>query len=452
MLFDTIVIGGGQGAALARMLAQGGQRVALIEKNSLGGTCTNVGCTPSKAQIAAAKRASDARNARKLGVKVGEVRAERDEIANRSNAIVREFRGYIEERLDSIANLQIFRGHGRFRAAKTLEVALENGELCEIQAQNIVLAVGSATPCPALDGIENVEWLDHARALQLREIPRHLAILGGGYIACEFAQMWARFGARVTIIQNGDHLLSREDPCVSDAIAQILRDENIEIRLGCEAQNVRKIGEEIEIHLKNSPAIRPSHLLVATGQKPNTNDLNLGKSGVKTGENGEILTDEFLEAAPNVFALGDCKGGPAFKHIAFDDARILSARLLRGEKRSIQNRLVSYVVYTDPQLGRVGMTAAQAREKNLDFEEKFLPICDTARGVESGEDKGFLRALVERGSGKILGGAFLARDGGELISVLQTAMLAELPAQALRDATFPHPTQAEALNRLFSDN
>jgi pyruvate/2-oxoglutarate dehydrogenase complex dihydrolipoamide dehydrogenase (E3) component len=452
--FDTLVLGGGQGGSLARMLAEGGQKVALVEKSAWGGTCTNHGCTPSKAQIASAKRAFDACNSHKLGVEIEGIDPLRSEIVARSQAIVHSFRDGIEERLEKVENLQLFRGTGRFTGTNTLEVMLCDGQIQTITAKDIVIAVGAKAKTADIDGLESIDWLDHARALNLHETPEHLVVLGGGYIACELAQMFNRCGSRVTLVQKGDRLLTHEDECVSQAIAQILRDEKIEVIFNSKIDNVSKNGDDISVQVSgleggSSREINASHLLVAIGHKPNTEEINAESLGIQLGDKGEIITDEFLEAAPNVFALGDCKGGPAFTHVAFDDARILSGFLLRGEKRSIKNRLVPYVVYTDPQLGRVGLSENEAKEKGLNYEVEVLPICDTARGIESGEETGFLQAIVEKETGEILGGAFLARDGGELISLLQTAMMGHLKAHDLRDAVFAHPTQSEALNRLF---
>jgi pyruvate/2-oxoglutarate dehydrogenase complex dihydrolipoamide dehydrogenase (E3) component len=452
--FDTLVLGAGQGGSLARMLAEGGQKVALIEKASWGGTCTNHGCTPSKAQIASAKRAFDARNARALGVEIEGVRPIRSKIVARSQAIVNSFRNGIEDRLENINNLHLSRGAGKFIEKNTLEVTLRDGNKQVITAQNIVIAVGARAKTPNIEGLDSIAWLDHARALQLHETPEHLVVLGGGYIACELAQMFNRCGSKVTIIQKGQRLLKREDLCVSQTIAQILREEKIEILFDSKINRVVPNGNSITLQISNEDSsnereITASHLLVAIGQQPNGSKVGVEALGVKLGEKGEIITDEFLEAAPNVYALGDCKGGPAFTHVAFDDARILSGLLLRGEKRSIKNRLIPYVVYTDPQLGRIGISEREAKEKGLNYDIQILPICDTARGIESGEEDGFLQAIVEKETGEILGGAFLARDGGELISLLQTAMLGYLKAPNLRDAIFAHPTQSEALNRLF---
>ncbi len=447
--FEVAIIGGGQGAALARMLAEKGKRVALIEQEWLGGSCVNRGCTPTKAHLAAAKRARDARTAGLLGVEIGEVSVDLRAVVARTNAIVADFRAEIGEKL-GLETLEVVFGVARFSGPKALEVRCKNGEIRHLRASQIVIATGTRAQIPGIEGLESVETLGSRSLLQLEILPQKLLILGGGYIACEFAQMFARFGSTVCIAQNGAQLLTREDGDVADEIAAILRREDIEIRLACQVHRVEKTSDGLRCHVRNGAPIEATHLLLAVGQTPNVEALNLQAAGIQSDEKGFIRADEWLEAAPGIHVLGDVKGGPAFTHIAFDDARILREILLGNGRRSIKNRLVPYCVFTDPQLGRVGMTEAEAREAKREIRVAKLPCSETARGIESGEAAGFLKAIVDAKTDQILGGAFLCRDGGEMIAVLQMAMAANLPYTALRDGVFAHPTWAESLNNLFA--
>ncbi|PQV65063.1 Pyruvate/2-oxoglutarate dehydrogenase complex, dihydrolipoamide dehydrogenase (E3) component [Abditibacterium utsteinense] len=447
--FDAIIIGAGQGAALARMLGEAGQRVALIERETVGGSCVNRGCTPTKAHIAAAKRAHDARSAHHLGVEIPTVRVDLRAVAARSQSIVEEFRDEIRGKLGKLDTLELVFGEASFVDAQVIEVRAKNGETQRFQSQKIIVATGTRAQIPAIAGLDEIEWLDHRSILQLEEIPEKLLILGGGYIACEFAQMFARFGSKVCIAQSAAQLLTREDADIAGEIAALLRAENIEIRFDCQVKSVEKTARGLVCHLECGDSILATHLLLATGQTPNTEALHLEAAGIECDKKGFIPTDDKLGAAPGIWALGDVKGGPAFTHIAYDDARILADILLGKPARSICQRPVPYCVFTDPQLGRIGLTEREAGERGLEIRVAKLPCSETARGIESGEAGGFLKAIIEKSSGQILGGAFLCRDGGEIIAVLQMAMQAGLPYTALRDGIFAHPTFAESLNNLF---
>jgi pyruvate/2-oxoglutarate dehydrogenase complex dihydrolipoamide dehydrogenase (E3) component len=447
--FDVIVIGAGQGGALARMLAEGGKRVALIEKEALGGACVNHGCTPTKAHIAAAKRAHDARTARDLGVFASEVRVDLKAVVARSNHLIADFRAEIADRLAAQPTLELIYGLARFTGPHTVEVHQRGGERVQIEAPDIVIATGMSSNIPKIEGLNQIDWLNNRSMLQLEVVPEKLLILGGGYIACEFAQMFRRFGSEVVIAQSGPQLLQREDEDVSSAIATLLREENIEVHLNCKAESLEKTEKGFKCHFADGAFTEATHLLLATGQTPNTSELNLETTEVDLDEKGFVQANEFLKAAPGIWVLGDVKGGPAFTHIAYDDARILADALLCQENHSIEGRPVPYCVFTDPQLGRIGLTEAEALEAGHHIRIAKLPIKDTARGLESGESKGFLKAIVEAETGQILGGSFLCRDGGEVIAVLQVAMQAKLPYTTLRDGIFAHPTFAESLNNLF---
>lgn len=446
--FDTIIIGGGQGGALAKMLGKGGQRVALIEKEALGGTCVNRGCTPTKAHIASAKIAQDARDAVKWGVQISDVQIDMPAVQKRTAAIVQDFRGSIQEILSQTDGVTVLGGTAKFIGAREIEVEFPDGVTLELSAPNIVIATGAHTVAPPIDGLDAVDWVDHRGMLDTTEAPKHLLIFGGGYIACEFSQMFARLGSKVTLVQSGEQLLEREDDDVAAAMADLLKESGVELICDDKARSVANIDGEIEATLESGKKIRGTTLMLAIGQKPFTELLDLEKTEVELTESKHIQTDDYLRAAPGIWALGDVKGGPAFTHIAYDDARILRDILLHNKNRSIKDRQVPYVVFTDPQLGRIGMTECEAREKNLKYRVAKIAINDTARGIESGQDRGFLKALVGEDN-QILGGAFFCYEGGEIIAALQIAMLGHLPYTALRDGIFAHPTQVESLNNLF---
>ena len=447
--FDTIIIGGGQGGALARMLGEGGQRVALIEKEALGGTCVNRGCTPTKAHIACAKRAQDARDAAPLGVIIPEVKVDMAAVQNRTAGIVKDFRASSENNLKPIESVVVLGATARFVGQRTVEARFPDGKTVELSAPNIVIATGAHTVPPPIDGLDEVKWVDHRGMLNLEAAPQHLLIFGGGYIACEFSQMFQRLGSQVTLVQSGPQLLDREDDDVAAAMADLLRDAGVELICDDKARSVKPTGDgQIEATLKSGHKISATTLMLAAGQKPHTELLELQNSDVQLTELGHVQTDDYLQAAPGVWALGDVKGGPAFTHIAYDDARILSDILLHGKKRSIKDRPVPYVVFTDPQLGRIGLSEREAKEKGLKYRVAKIAISDTARGIEIGQTRGFLKALVGADD-QILGGAFLCYEGGEIIATLQIAMMGGLPYTTLRDGIFAHPTQVESLNKLF---
>jgi len=456
--FDTIVIGAGQGAALARMLGEAGQRVALIEREAVGGTCVNRGCTPTKAHISAAKRHHDAGNAGFLGTTAEKLHFNLATVARRSQGIVEEFRAGNLKRLEETPGVELIMGAASFSGRRTVEVATfkvrpGDGPIRRLESPRIVIATGARTRVPAIEGLREVDFLDNRTALQLREVPESLIILGGGYVACEFAQMFCRFGSEVTVVQSAPQLLEQEDEDVACALQTIFEEEGMHVYVGARAKTVRAVTKEpaggFEVGLANGKVLRATHLMVCAGRQPNTSELNLEAAGLKVDEDGHIPCDEYLEAAPGLFVLGDVKPGPAFTHVAYDDARILAASLTGGKRRSIRDRILPYTVFTDPQLGRVGLSEREAEAAELRFRIAKLAMSDTARGIETGEDRGFLKALVDEESGQILGAACLARDGGEVMTVIQVAMMNRMPYTALRDGMFAHPSLAEALNNLF---
>ena len=452
--YDAVVIGAGQGGGpLATAFAEAGKRTALIEREHVGGTCINEGCTPTKTMVASARVAHLARRAADYGVETGPVAVDMRAVRSRKRAVVESFREGSEKRIEETPGLDLIRGEARFTGPKTLSVALPDGDR-KIAADVIVLDVGTRPSGPPLPGLDDVSWLDSTSVMELTEIPEHLLILGGGYVGVEFAQMFRRFGSRVTLLQRGKQLLGREDDDVAAAVAGILREDGIDVLLETEARSVAP-GPESGVRLTvagpdGERTESGTHLLIAVGRAPNTDDLGLDAAGVETDKRGFIAVDERLaSSAPGVYAIGDVTGGPAFTHISYDDFRVLRANLIAGGEATTSDRLVPYVVFIDPQLGRVGMTEAEARKQGT-IRVATLPMSGVARAVEVDETRGFLKAVVGEDD-RILGFAALGIEGGEIMAMAQLAMMGKLPYTALRDGVFAHPTLAEAFNNLFAN-
>jgi pyruvate/2-oxoglutarate dehydrogenase complex dihydrolipoamide dehydrogenase (E3) component len=451
--YDSIVIGAGQGGSLAKHLAQAGRKTALIERRLLGGSCINWGCTPTKTMIASARIAHLVRRAADFGIQTSQLDIDLHQIRQRKRDIVFDFRGEYKKSVEPIKNLDIICGEAHFSGGKTLQVELQNGETQQLQAEEIIVATGACPAIPSISGLDESGYLTSESLMEIDKIPEHLIILGGGYIAVEFAQMFRRFGAQVTIIERGEQLLAKEDIDVASALAEILQDEGIDILLNCEASQISQGTKVLSVTAdsKNGErTIKGTHLLLAAGQTPNTKSLHLEQAGIETDKKSYIRVNDSLETnVPGIYAMGDVKGGPQFTHIAYDDTRILCGNLLDSNSQTIKDRIIPYVVFTDPQLGRVGMTEKSAREAGHKIRVAKLPLSETARALETGETKGFLKAIVDDDNDQILGGAILSAEGGEVMAVLQMAMQAKLPYTALRDGIFAHPTQVESFNNLF---
>ena len=457
--YDAVVIGAGQaGGPLAGALAEAGKRVALIERAQVGGTCVNRGCTPTKTMVASAKVAHMARRAGDYGVHTGPVSVDMKRVRERKREIVEEFRQGSLKSVQGKEGLDFIRGEARFTGEKELELSLEDGDSRDggsktVTAEQIFINTGQSPFIPPLDGLDGVDYLTSTTVMELGEVPEHLLILGGGYIGIEFSQMFRRFGSEVTIIQRGKQLLEREDKDVADAVADILREDGITVLL---ETNGKRVEAEDDILLTvegpgGEKTLRGSHLLVAVGRKTNTESLSLDKAGVETDERGNIVVDEHLKtSAEGVYALGDVKGGPAFTHISYDDYRIVKANVLNGENKSTKDRLVPYTVFMDPPLGRVGLSESEAREAGRNVKIAKLQASSAARAIETGETRGFMKAVVDADTDQILGCAILTMEGGEIMAVLQVAMMGKVPYTAVRDTPFSHPTLAESLNNLFS--
>jgi pyruvate/2-oxoglutarate dehydrogenase complex dihydrolipoamide dehydrogenase (E3) component len=453
--YDAIVIGAGQGGGpLARTLAGAGRRTALLERDQVGGTCVNVGCTPTKTMLASARVAYLARRGADYGVRTGTVEVDLPRVVERKRDLVLNFRKGGRSRLETTPGLELLHpAHGRFLGPRQLEVQRADGSRRTLSADLVFINVGDRPAVPDLPGLGAIPYLDSSSIMELTQVPEHLLVLGGGYVGLEFGQMFRRFGSRVTVIHRQPALLSREDPDVAEEVAKILRGEGLEVVLSAETQSAAPGPDGLELRVRTPEGERTfkgSHLLVATGRVPNSDTLNLGAAGIETDEGGFIRVNERLEtSAAGVYALGDVKGGPAFTHISYDDFRILRTNLLEGGKATTTNRLVPYAVFLDPQLGRIGLSETEARARGLRIRVARLPMSQVARAREVDETRGLMKAVVEAGSGKILGAAVLGVEGGELMSVLQVAMMGGLPYTVLREAVFAHPTLAESLNNLF---
>jgi pyruvate/2-oxoglutarate dehydrogenase complex dihydrolipoamide dehydrogenase (E3) component len=451
--FDAIVIGSGQGGnPLAGALVAAGKKTALIERQDVGGTCINRGCTPTKTMVASARAAYIARRGADYGVRLGPVTVDMARVRERKRAIVRSFREGNEKRLEK-AHVELIRGEASFTGPGQIRVALHGGGERQLNAAQFFINTGTHSGTPAIEGLNTVSCLDNESIMELDYVPQHLVILGGGYIGVEFSQMFRRFGSQVTVIQAGPQLLGEEDQDVAAEVLKILREDGIEILLNAHTQRVARanggIGLTIALEGK-AQTIAATDLLVATGRVPNTEALQPAAAGIEVDQRGFIRSNDRLEtSAPGVYVLGDVKGGPQFTHISYDDFRILKANLLDGGDRTVRDRPVPYTVFMDPQLGRVGMTESEAKKSGRKIRVARMPMAWVARALEVDESRGLMKAVVDAETEEILGATVLGMEGGEVMAVFQTAMMGRLKYKVLRDGVFAHPTLAEALNNLF---
>jgi|1186.fasta_scaffold02511_4 pyruvate/2-oxoglutarate dehydrogenase complex dihydrolipoamide dehydrogenase (E3) component len=452
--YDAVVIGSGQGAnPLAIALAGSGLHTALIERSHVGGTCVNEGCTPTKTMVASGRVAYLARRAADYGVHTGPISVDLKKVRQRKRDIVDSFRNGSQGRIEKTPNLDLIFGEASFGGPKILTVRQVDGSKRTLSSGRIFINAGTRASTPKLDGLNSVAFLDNSSIMELDAVPDHLLVLGGGYIGLEFGQLFRRLGARVTIVQSASQLLTREDPDVAQEITKILGEDGVEILLNAKATCVESASGGLRLHVSHqgrTTTLVGSHLLVATGRVPNSDTLNLAAAGIQTDNHGFIPVNERLEtSAKDIYALGDIKGGPAFTHISYDDFRILRSNLLDGKSASTKDRQVPYCVFIDPQLGRVGLTETEARAQGRKIRVAKLPMTSVARALEVDETRGFIKAIVDADTNQILGAAVLGIEGGEVMSVIETAMMGKLPYTALRDATYAHPTLAESLNNLF---
>ncbi len=449
MKYDAIVIGSGQaGNPLIYKLADKGWTVALIEKEHLGGTCINTGCTPTKTMVMRAQVAYYARNAARWGVHTGEVRVDLPAIVAQKDRVVQSFRSGLQRKVDSRENLHLYRGQARFTGPHRIAVG---GKVLE--SDKIFINTGTRPTIPGIPGLAAVPYLTNASIMELHELPEHLIVLGGGYIGLEFGQMFRRFGSRVTVVHAHEQILPREDGDAAQELQKTLESEGINFVLNARTTSVKTSNGQVVLTLDgaSSPTdVRGSYLLVATGREPNTADLGLDKAGVQIDSKGFIRVNGRLETnVPGIWALGDVKGGPAFTHISYNDFQIVYANLMEGRNLTIENRIVPYSVFTDPQLGRVGMTEKEARQQGKKLKIGKIPMSSVARAIERDETAGLMKLVVDAANDRILGAAILATEGGELIQMLGTLMLAGLPYTLLKGAVYIHPTLAEGFFALM---
>jgi pyruvate/2-oxoglutarate dehydrogenase complex dihydrolipoamide dehydrogenase (E3) component len=450
--FDAIIIGTGQaGPSLAARLSNAGMQVAVIERKQFGGTCVNTGCIPTKALVASAYAAHLVHRAADYGVRidgtvavdVARVKARKDEIAGRA-------RGRIEKWMKGLANCTVFTGHARFESPNTVRV---NDEL--LSADKIFINVGGRAMVPPLPGVDQVHYLTNSSIMEIDYQPEHLMVVGGSYTGLEFAQMYRRFGARVTIVEKGQRLISREDADVSQCVLEILQGEGVGVELGSECMAIEKRGDRIAIKLDCAGVAREvegSHLLLAVGRVPNTDDLGLDKAGVAVDGRGYILVDDQLRAnVPGVWALGDCNGRGAFTHTAYNDYEIVADNLLNGDTRSVRDRIVAYGLFIDPPLGRVGMNEAEIRSSGRNAMVGKRPMTRVGRAIEKGETQGFMKVVVDADTKEILGAAVLGVSGDEAVHCLLDAMYAKAPYTVVQRAVHIHPTVSELLPTVLGE-
>jgi len=450
--YDAIVIGSGQGGTpLSLYLADQGLETALIEKKHVGGTCVNEGCTPTKTMIASARVAHLADRARDYGVKTGKSGVELSEVRKRKREIVESFRKGNLDRIKKKPGLELIRGEASFTAPYTLAVSKDGGGERIVEGEKIFIDTGARPSAPPIKGLDEVEYLDSTSIMELGNVPDKLLIIGGGYVGVEFAQAFRRFGAEVTIFQRSSQLLTHEDGDVAEEVREILEEDGIAVELNREVQRVENVPEGVRIVTDGSAGEIGSHIMVAAGRAPNTDSLGLENTDVETTRRGHIKVNDRLETdQEKVYVLGDVKGGPAFTHISYDDFRVLRDNLFEGGNRSIKDREVPYTVFTNPQLGRVGLTEEEAREKGYDAQVASMPMDKVARALEVDETRGMMKVVVDAETGRILGAAILGIEGGEIASAIQIAMMGDLPYRKLKEGVFAHPTLAESLNNLFS--
>jgi pyruvate/2-oxoglutarate dehydrogenase complex dihydrolipoamide dehydrogenase (E3) component len=453
--YDALILGAGQaGVPLARALAAAGRRTALVERLHVGGTCINEGCTPTKTMVASGRVAYLARRGAEYGIRTGPVSVDLPRVRERKRAIVESFRGGSQRRLESTAGLDLIFGDARFIGPRSVAVTSSDDRERRLTAELVFINTGGRPARPGLAGVARVPALDSTSVMELSEVPSHLLVMGGGYIGLEFAQLFRRFGARVTVVQRNSQLLPLEDEDVAAEVRMILEQDGLDIITDADARCVEPAGDGVRLLVRTpggERALEGSHLLVAAGRVPNTDRLECASGGIETDAQGYIKVNERLEtSAAGVFALGDVKGGPQFTHVSYDDFRVVRDNLLNRGGSTTRDRFVPYTVFIDPQLGRVGLSEKEARRRGLDIKVAKQPMNSVARALEVDEARGFMKAVVDAGSRRILGAAVLGIEGGELMSLLQMAMLGNVTCDTLRETVFAHPLLAESLNNLFA--
>jgi pyruvate/2-oxoglutarate dehydrogenase complex dihydrolipoamide dehydrogenase (E3) component len=452
---ENVILGGGEpGKYIAWELARQGRRTVVVERALIGGSCPNIACLPSKNVIHSAKVADLARRAAEHGQRTAPVATDMAGVRRRKREMVDGLVDIHRQRFGA-NGLELVLGEGCFVAPRTVEVQLAAGGTRRLEAERVFLDLGTRATVPDIPGLADAAPLTHVEALELDRLPEHLIVLGGGYVGVEFAQAFRRFGSRVTVVEYGPQLLGREDPDIAEAVRAIFEEDRIDVIVGAETRSVEgRSGDRVRLHVRTAAGERVlegSDVLVAAGRTPNTNGIGLDRAGVELDPRGYIRVNERLEtSAPAVWAMGECAGSPQFTHAAFDDFRVVRDNLAGG-KRTTRDRLIPYCAFMDPELGRVGLNETEAKQKEVDVRVVTLPMTSVLRARSLGETRGFMKVLLDTRSDRILGFTMLGPEAGEVIAVVQTAMLAGLPYTELRDAIFTHPTMAEGLNVLFAN-
>lgn len=453
--FDAIVIGSGQGGTpLAKKLAGAGYKTVLIEKRLVGGTCINDGCTPTKTLIGHAAIADRVRRSEEWQVFAPGMTVDYEAIWKHKNKIVSQFREGAINGIEKTAGLELIYGEATFTGPNTVEVYLNTGGTARYYAEKIYINAGARPSIPPIPGLQGVAYLTSTTLLDLQQIPGHLLIIGGSYIALEMAQLFHRLGSRVTVIESSPQLMPKEDADVAACIKGILQQEGIAVYTNTGIERVEKhINDGIVVYFDASAVVESvsgTHLLVAAGRTPNTDRLNISSAGLVLDNKGFIQVNDNLETnVPGIFALGDVKGGPAFTHVAYNDYVVIVRNLLENKQLSIKGRITPYCMFTDPQLGRVGLSEKEAHDKGIPVTVYILPMTKVARAIEAGFTRGMMKAVVHKQTGVLLGAAIIGEQGGETITVLQMAIQAGLTWEDLRYMMFAHPLYAESINNLF---
>ncbi|WP_133648307.1 FAD-containing oxidoreductase [Paraburkholderia flava] len=457
--FDAVVIGTGQGGApLAARLGESGRTTAVVERAAFGGTCVNVGCTPTKSYVASARAAHVARHAAELGVQIGgPVHVDLAKVKTRKDGVVAESRDGVEKWLRGTKNVTVFNGHARFTGPHTLRVENNDGTTEDLEADEIFINTGTRAVVPPVEGLERIRYHTNSSLLELTELPDHLAIVGGSYIALEFAQVFRRFGSRVTVLVRGDRILAREDEDFAHGVQSVLEREGIVFRFGAEPARVEPLavdGSGVRVSFaagsSSGEPVDASHLLFATGRRTNTDDLGLDAAGLATDRHGMIPVDGQLRTrVPGIWAIGDVNGRGAFTHTSYDDFQIVAANLLDGGKRSVDDRIMAYAVYVDPPLARVGLSESDVRASGRPALIATMPMSRVGRARERGETDGFMKALVDPQTKRILGAAIHGIEGDEAIHTFIDIMTADAPYTTLQYAMHIHPTISELIPTLL---
>ncbi len=448
--FDAIIIGSGQaGTPLVFKLASAGKKVAFIEKQHLGGTCLNVGCTPTKTYVASARRMWDAQHGDELGVEIPQgAKVNLKKVKARKDALIQKSVDGITKGVEKNENITFYRGSATFADHKVVEV---NGD--QLTAEKIYINVGGRSR--VTEDFKDIDYLTSSSILELEEIPEHLIIIGGSYIGLEFGQMFKRFGSKVTIVEYGDRIIHREDPEVSESIQQFMEDEGVQFRLNSKCIGAQQDQQGIHIKMEcddPNKEVTGSHVLLAMGRISNADQLDLEKTGVETDERNFIQVNDYLETnVQGIYALGDCNGKGAFTHTAYNDYEIIAGNLFDGKDRKVSDRITTYGLFVDPPLGRVGMTKAQAEAEGYNIKYAYRKMDRVARAKEKGETNGFMSAVIDADTNKILGACVLGTGGDEIISSFINLMYADQPYTVFRDSVHPHPTVSELIPTMLEE-